>query len=278
MPTKPTKLPEWASTDVVDGTSGQNNVEEPSEAKKDIGWSRQEKPNRQWWNWLWRQAYLCFDWLFGTTIPLSLDAGTANEQLADGTGHTHAINGASKVEAEAGTDNEKVMTPIRTFEAIEGYRPDVTDFTKVYREYKLSNDQQANTGVDITTVLPEYTGGAFPTIGPTGSGADYEWEALDLIPAWAKVITIRGQSYGVDLAGGPVDLSLRIGQESSLFDTLVTRAFFDVDGTGATQTQARDVGSADVILENDRRFLIRWDSLAAATGNEIFIYLESFGA
>lgn len=50
--TRPTKKPRWASTLVANGPGGSNNVEEPSEAKKDLGWNYQEKPPREYFNWL----------------------------------------------------------------------------------------------------------------------------------------------------------------------------------------------------------------------------------
>lgn len=56
--TKPTAVPEWATGDVVDGVTGQNNVIEPPAAKKLNGWAWKEKPARNWWNWLQRFNYL----------------------------------------------------------------------------------------------------------------------------------------------------------------------------------------------------------------------------
>jgi len=60
--TRPTKLPRYTflddgngtDNDVVNPTSGQNNVVEPSEAKKDLGWDFKEFPPRNWMNWLHR--------------------------------------------------------------------------------------------------------------------------------------------------------------------------------------------------------------------------------
>lgn len=56
--TKPTTIPEWATSDVVDGVTGQNNVIEPPAGKKLIGWIWKEKPARNWWNWMQRFNYL----------------------------------------------------------------------------------------------------------------------------------------------------------------------------------------------------------------------------
>jgi hypothetical protein len=53
----PDKVPEWASSDVVDGVTGTNNVVEPSAGKKALGWSFSEFPPREWMNWLARKTY-----------------------------------------------------------------------------------------------------------------------------------------------------------------------------------------------------------------------------
>lgn len=63
MVSKPTILPEWAANDVQDPVSNQFNVVEPPTEKKLSGWFLGEKPNRQWWNWLHRQAYLWLQFL-----------------------------------------------------------------------------------------------------------------------------------------------------------------------------------------------------------------------
>lgn len=68
---KPTKLPQWASEDEIDQTSGQYNVVEPPLERKRLGWYLGEKPNRQWWNWLHRQTWL---WLAYFDENLDFDA------------------------------------------------------------------------------------------------------------------------------------------------------------------------------------------------------------
>lgn len=51
MTTKPTKFPEWANADIVNPTSGQNNVIEPDAAHKLLGWDFNEKPPRNYDNY-----------------------------------------------------------------------------------------------------------------------------------------------------------------------------------------------------------------------------------
>lgn len=59
---KPASIPEFATTDVVDPTTGENNVVEPSAGKKLTGWNYLEKPARNYFNWLHRFNYLWIDY------------------------------------------------------------------------------------------------------------------------------------------------------------------------------------------------------------------------
>jgi hypothetical protein len=71
---RPTVLPEWASLDVLDPTSGQYNVVEPPTEVKENGWALGEKPNRQWWNWFQRHCYLWLQWLNEQPISVTTNA------------------------------------------------------------------------------------------------------------------------------------------------------------------------------------------------------------
>ena len=51
---KPNKYPRWASSNIKNDISHENNVYEPPEQKKDIGWDLNEVPPRQWFNWLFK--------------------------------------------------------------------------------------------------------------------------------------------------------------------------------------------------------------------------------
>jgi len=62
MATEPAKLPRWATVPATDPVSGQPNVSEPSEGKKDSGYDFQERPPRQDFNWLFNLIYLWIQW------------------------------------------------------------------------------------------------------------------------------------------------------------------------------------------------------------------------
>lgn len=63
MADKPTVLPKWADQNEQDPISGQNNVLEPPNEKKEFGWNRLEFPPRNWFNWLGRYTFRWLDWL-----------------------------------------------------------------------------------------------------------------------------------------------------------------------------------------------------------------------
>lgn len=85
MPTKPTKFPEWASQDETDPTSGEANVAEPPESRKDSGWSRREIPPRQWFNWLGRLTYEWIEWLDYLAIESGSNSDGEWAKFGDGT-------------------------------------------------------------------------------------------------------------------------------------------------------------------------------------------------
>jgi len=61
-PLRPT-FPRWATQDIVNPISGEYNVYEPSEQKKDLGWDYNEVPPRQYFNWLARQTELSLEYV-----------------------------------------------------------------------------------------------------------------------------------------------------------------------------------------------------------------------
>jgi hypothetical protein len=81
MTTKPSVFPQWAmntdgtDNDVIDSTSGVNNVVEPDASKKLVGWGYQEAPPRQFMNWIHRITGQWIRW-FDQSIDPIVAAGT----------------------------------------------------------------------------------------------------------------------------------------------------------------------------------------------------------
>ena len=78
MTTRPSVFPDWAVNpdgtdhDVADGTTGQNNVVVPPPEKTLIGWQYNEKPPRQYFNWLARIVTQWIRWLDANTTQTAL--------------------------------------------------------------------------------------------------------------------------------------------------------------------------------------------------------------
>jgi hypothetical protein len=104
MSTKPTTEAKWADLDVVDAVSGQNNVVEPAAAWKDYGWTRDEKPPRNYDNWFKRMVYRWITYLnltaqrASTYVVAAVDATVDSKNMADavcdGTGDQIQIQAA----------------------------------------------------------------------------------------------------------------------------------------------------------------------------------------
>ena len=87
---KPTKYPDFAMTDVTDPASGQPNVIEPAAGKKSDGWVYNEKPPRQYFNWMQRLNSLWIRWVDDyITNTLSGILSGINSILSS---HTTSIN------------------------------------------------------------------------------------------------------------------------------------------------------------------------------------------
>lgn len=108
--TKPSKLPEWASDDsIVDTTSGQNNVVEPDSGRKAEGWKFNEKPPRQYFNWLHNLYYewlKAFDDNFNQSCQTTDDVifnSVETDSIADNGGALSVIGTAAGINISSST-------------------------------------------------------------------------------------------------------------------------------------------------------------------------------
>jgi hypothetical protein len=74
--TRPDFKPQWATENVIDPISGQNNVVTPPTEKQLNGWDLKEYPVRQWFNWLGRYTYLWIDYLDSLAAQSIVNDGT----------------------------------------------------------------------------------------------------------------------------------------------------------------------------------------------------------
>lgn len=107
MATKPT-FPRWATDDQVDVISGQSNVEEPPEDRKDAGWVRHEVPPRQWLNWVARQTYLALQYFEDSRGQLESYDSTLLPLAADNEGRMVYVSDLQVPAYSDGTDWRRV--------------------------------------------------------------------------------------------------------------------------------------------------------------------------
>jgi hypothetical protein len=154
--------------------------------------------------------------------------------------------------------------------------PDVASFTKTSGFWKISNNARVASTLNWSSVVAS---GGSPTVGPTGSGATYEWSALDQIPTWAKSVRISADVVGTSNTGGNIEVVVTCAElsTSSVFYTLV-RALDINTGDGATSRQAAAIGATDVILESDRQFHLKWEDFATTSSRNVIVTLLGFSA
>ena len=103
---KPTIIPEFASSDLTDPTSGENNVAEPTTNAKTYGWVPMlTAPFRQWMNWLHRYYYL---WIKFIDDELEPDVATNTAQLVTNT-------------AQLATNTPQIATNVSDISTLDSY-------------------------------------------------------------------------------------------------------------------------------------------------------------
>lgn len=128
-------------------------------------------------------------------------------------------------------------------------------------------------GITLNLTLAE---GAWESIGPTGSGADNIWAAMDVIPSDATAIIIRTEA---DLAGaGGANTNVQayaraVGAlEGDIRNNRILNFRYD-NTTGGAGDQS-GISENVVPLDANNRFEMNW---AAAFESSVFIYLEYAG-
>lgn len=79
---RPSEYPDWATVEQTDPVSGQLNRVKPSTDKQEEGWTRQEIPPRQWFNWTMWITGRWVRYLTGTHLAWGEESTTGTEVLA----------------------------------------------------------------------------------------------------------------------------------------------------------------------------------------------------
>lgn len=83
MAVKPDQYPDWATDDVVNPISGQNNVATPPTEYNDFGWTLYQKPPRQWFNWLGRYTGFWVRYLDEMIDEITADGWVVTARILD---------------------------------------------------------------------------------------------------------------------------------------------------------------------------------------------------
>lgn len=141
---------------------------------------------------------------------------------------------------------------------------------------------EGDTGADTTNfnVISSLTLNTWESVGPTGSGADNIWTALDSVLDNATYVILRARIYVYHTSTvASARLHARKTGSSataSIFGvTHVAEAF--AGATNATAVDARTVTEFKVPIDSSGRFDLYWDYTTAYTTITIDTYLVGFG-
>lgn len=129
----------------------------------------------------------------------------------------------------------------------------------------------------LSDTVPKFTignltKGAFDTVGPTGSGADYEWADMDNIPLDANYITINTYIQ-TDSAGGNTEVGVWL---QTAFNTSYV-AYQRVRSSNSDLTRVSAVGTRQIPLDGDNLFELKYDGVGASETYTGSVYLIGYG-
>lgn len=195
----------------------------------------------------------------GVNLP---SLGTAGQILQVNSGATALENHtptsaatASSVARRDASGRLQVATPSADADvATKGYADGLlvsstepTGWTRTKVTYLL-DDAPAST---LTQAVA--TEGVWTTIGPTGSGADYVWSALDTIPTDAVALQIKVGMESSDTTGNATfTTTVSLGKDSSNYHSISHKLYHN--GTDSVRTE----GTEAVLLSTGRIFAFRW--------------------
>lgn len=273
-PTKPTDYPEWASTDLVDGTSGQNNVVEPPEAFKDSGFNRNQKPPRQWVNWLGRLTYQWIEWLDFRVEQVN----TANSGAISSLGDDFDAHEAAEGTAVHGLGT---MSTRDTGTADAEHRTNVQNdgrFAQVSNNLSdLASAATARTNLGLGTMATRNTGTG-SSDHRTNAQNDGVYGRLATANTWAGQQTVPNASAGGHALNWNAADARYLNESSNLSDLTSAATARSNLGLGSMATLAAGTGSTSFRnnSQNDARFL-QFDPGFGTLGSYAWLYRYGTG-
>jgi hypothetical protein len=190
----------------------------PSSAKRLQGWVQQEKPPFQYFNWFWRLIDRWLKWAEAQCDENMIAIAANTQAIAD----EATARAAADAAHASRTDNPHAVTkaqvglasvPNTDFTAAVAANTDHrgrTDNPHAVTKAQVGLDSASNvpaptyvtnasgypvissTAMNVTVAITNF---AWESVGPTGSGKDNIWAALDLVPDDASYIRVRIKTY-----------------------------------------------------------------------------------
>jgi len=155
------------------------------------------------------------------------------------------------------------------FDAVDAQVTALQNGQGVFLTNPNGNPNISDTSVDIIAVSVINT---FETYGPTGSGADNIWTALDSIPTTAKWVEVRCQLFnGTGGADQAFALNARAGTEVASVANEVYHYRNDPVPSNAAFFNAKLPLASGVILD------LRWSAPTGAQSSQANTYLVGYG-
>lgn len=135
----------------------------------------------------------------------------------------------------------------------------------------------SDTSIDLYTTLTVDT---WESIGPTGSGSDHIWTALDSVPAGIDWVEVKIRSDGEDTSGTLIALNTWAratgsSQAANIPQTRVAGIYM----TGASGSlRVNSLNIAKIPVDSERRFDMHWSTVTSVpTSGEIDVILTGYG-
>lgn len=191
------------------------------------------------------------------------------------TGNT--IEGQSLTELRPG-DAITVVKGTTNWEALQHFRSDQITGTGFYpRNFGYFNEQIFEDGSLWATLSTDVTEATWESVGPTSSGADNIWTALDDVPSLRGFVVLNASVSCDATSAGQVSAFVSVRQYQSIWtatdrEIAITKGY--AEAAGATVLQSR--GSRIVPIDSNRRFEIYWDGDANNDTTSIRLTLDGF--
>lgn len=187
-------------------------------------------------------------------------------------GVTSAIQ--TQLDSKAAT-NANLSSFTNDLDASDFSAPSDTGHVGAVRTY-IREDGGSSTSFAVVSNLVEDTWGS---VGPTGSGADDTWAALDDIPSGARVAIVAFHCVGSRSASDTLQYSttlyVRVTGSSATASASNYACRTDGIGGSAQTGVSNNLNTIDVPLDASGRFDIHWNEINTGS-RSVFMYLKGY--